>query len=93
MAITRKPQKRAGNGGTPVDIEALINRGGSAATTPPPEAAKPSTPILLRIPGGMMEQLDVVLKARPVKLPRHTWILEAIHEKLSRELPTPGPKS
>jgi len=47
--------------------------------------ARKATPILLRIPSHIKQQLDTVLKARPVKIPRHTWILEAIHEKLVRE--------
>jgi len=91
MAIARKPQAQAA---PTVDVDALINRGGSAAGNPPPEtAAKSPTPILLRIPAEMMNQLDAALKARPVRLPRHTWILEAIHEKLSRDLSPQAPKS
>jgi hypothetical protein len=91
MAIARKPK---GQAAPTVDVEALINRGGSAAGSPSPEAeVKTSTPILLRIPAEMMGQLDAALKARPVRLPRHTWILEAIHEKLSRDLPPQAPKS
>ena len=90
MAIARKPHPIAPT----VDVEALINRGGSAPGSPPPEeAAKSPTPILLRVPAEMMDQLDAALKARPVRLPRHTWILEAIHEKLIRDLPPPAPKS
>ena len=81
MAIARKPQAKP----TPaVDVDALINRGGSP-TPQEPEDDKAPTPILIRIPAGMLAQLDAALKARPVKLPRHTWILEAIHEKLSRD--------
>jgi hypothetical protein len=78
MAITGKPHRPD----PAVDVDALINRGGS----PPEEApGKTSSTILLRLPTGLLEQVDAALKARPVKLPRHTWILEAIHEKLSRE--------
>jgi hypothetical protein len=91
MAIARKPQAQAA---PTVDVDALINRGGSAAGSPPPEVAtKSSTPILLRVPAEMMSQLDAALKARPVRLPRHTWILEAIHEKLIRDLSPPPSKS
>jgi hypothetical protein len=83
MAIARKPHPATEPA---VDVDALINRGGSSPGTPPPESqAKPPTPILLRIPTDMLEQLDAALKARPVRLPRHTWILEAIHEKLTRD--------
>ena len=83
MAITGKPHRTADPA---VDVDALINRGGSPGGAPQEEApGKTSSTILLRLPPGLLEQVDAVLKARPVKLPRHTWILEAIHEKLSRE--------
>jgi hypothetical protein len=85
MAIARKPSRSPAPA---VDVEALINRGGSPTGAPPPEAPSKTTPILLRIPADIMDRLDTALKSRPVKLPRHTWILEAIHEKLTRELPT-----
>ena len=82
MAIARKPNRKVAPA---VDVEALINRGGSPGGTAAREGR--TTPILLRIPAAMMERLDTALKGRPVKLPRHTWILEAIHEKLTRESP------
>jgi hypothetical protein len=87
MAIARKPSRKAASA---VDVEALINRGGSPGGSggrEGPAGATGTTPILLRIPAGMMERLESALKDRPVKLPRHTWILEAIHEKLTRESP------
>ena len=85
MAIARKPQRPAAT--ATVDVDALINRGGSPTGTAGDEERGKTTPILLRIPADIMERLDAALKARPVRLPRHTWILEAIHEKLTRELP------
>lgn len=82
MAITGKPHRPD----PAVDVDALINRGGSPGGAPPEEApGKAASTILLRLPPELLEQVDTALKARPVKLPRHTWILEAIHEKLSRE--------
>jgi hypothetical protein len=86
MAIVRKPHRPAK---AAVDVDALINRGGSSSGAPAEDHAK-AAPILLRIPAGMMKRLDAALKGRPVRLPRHTWILEAIHEKLTRESPTGG---
>jgi len=77
MAIARKPKRK------PVDVDALIQRGGSPGSTRREDAR--ATPILLRLPPEMLERLEAALKSRPVKLPRHTWILEAIHEKLTRE--------
>ncbi|HUB33637.1 MAG TPA: hypothetical protein VMA31_11430 [Bryobacteraceae bacterium] len=84
MAIARKPNRKATSA---VDVEALINRGGSPGGSGPREVQAKTTPILLRLPAGMGERLDAALKNRPVRLPRHTWILEAIHEKLTRESP------
>jgi len=81
MAIARKPSRKAASS---VDVGALINRGGSPGGPQGREGAR-ITPILLRLPPDMLERLDAALKSRPVKLPRHTWILEAIHEKLTRE--------
>jgi len=84
MPIARKPNRPAAT--SAVDVDALINRGGGM----PPGAARSAeggktTSILLRLPAEMVERLDAALKERPVRLPRHTWILEAIHEKLTRE--------
>lgn len=39
----------------------------------------------LRMPADMLEQVDKAVKARPLKIPRHTWLLEAVMEKLVRE--------
>ena len=88
MSITRKPQP-TGSGDEPpkVDIDYLISKGGSV---PNPEPAAGTgklkvTSVILRIPGEIGQRLDQALRARPVRLPRHTWILEAIVEKLDRE--------
>ena len=92
MAITRKPQATTSQS-PPVDVEALINRGGSSPRSAPPDTKPEIVPIQLRLPADMLNQIDSAVKARPVRLPRHTWILEAIHEKLSREMQPPEPKS
>lgn len=81
MAISRKPRPAS----TPeIDVEALINKGGS----PPEKNGKPqegTTPVVLRVPTEMLEQIDTSVKARPIRTPRHTWLLEAVYEKLARE--------
>lgn len=90
MAITRKPKPARSAG--PVDVEALINKGGSVAhpasgSTVSPAvspAVSPVVPVILRLPPGILGQIDEAVKARPVKMPRHTWILEAIVEKLAQ---------
>jgi hypothetical protein len=49
------------------------------------ETGKDPVSVLLKVPAAMLEQVDHAAKSRPVNIPRRTWILEAIHEKLSRE--------
>lgn len=83
MAITRKPQRSPAPA---VDVDALINRGGSPTGAAADDTESKTSPILLRVPSDMLERIDSALRGRPVRLPRHTWILEAIHEKLTREL-------
>lgn len=86
MPITPKPKPSAQSSPL-VDPIVLINRGGSAPAKP--AVAKKhyegTTPVVLRIPDDIFKQLDQTLKLRPLKTPRHSWILEAIWEKLSRE--------
>ena len=84
MAISRKPKDE---NAPAVDVDALILRGGSVAS---PEVrigpkTKDPTPVVLRIPTALLERIDDALEARSVKIPRHTWLLEAVVEKLDRE--------
>jgi hypothetical protein len=82
MAIARKPRSHAGK--PPVDIDELISRGGS------PKRAEQSSDeatvsVVLRIPATMLKEIDAIVKAQPIKTPRHRWLLEALHEKLHRD--------
>lgn len=88
MSITRKPQPAMPAGETPtVDVDYLINKGGSVPHQESTTGAGKLkvTAVILRIPGEIGQRLDQALRARPVRIPRHTWILEAIVEKLDRE--------
>ncbi len=87
MAITRKPKSSAAS--ALVDVDALINKGGSS---PAPAAASTegTAAIVLRVPSAVLTRVDAAVKARPVRTPRHTWLLEAIHEKLEREASSPA---
>jgi hypothetical protein len=39
----------------------------------------------------MLKEIDDAVQNRPYKMPRHLWLLEAIHEKLGRlREPTSG---
>lgn len=84
MAITRKPA--AVRPSSSIDVDDLINRGGSTpARQAEPIASDAIVPVILRLPGSMLKSIDKAVKSRPVRIPRHTWLLEAIYEKLSRD--------
>ena len=77
MAITKKPAPRP-----EAEIAALIQKGGSVPQDAPP---KPTQYLQLRLDRELLGAIDAALQRRKVKIPRHTWILEALHEKLERE--------
>lgn len=89
MAIARKPKAAAP---APVrsepEIEALIARGGGVAAAASATAAAPArtTNVVLRLPPGMVERVDAAVSRRSLRIPRHTWLLEAVLEKLEREM-------
>lgn len=80
MTIARKPKSKPQSS---ADIDVVINKGGSVAKVTR-KKAKVSA-VVVRIPSGILQQLDRMLKAQPIKKSRHMWILEAIAEKLERE--------
>ena len=83
MTITKKPQLAEAKARLPeVEIAALIEKGGSVARQE--GKIKPQF-IQLRLDRELLTSIDAVLHQRKVKIPRHTWILEALYEKLERE--------
>lgn len=86
MAITKKPKPKAEPQG--VDVDALIRKGGGIAgegdAKAQVEASKPAT-VILRLPADVMERVDLAVQSRRVKMPRHTWLLDAVMEKLDKE--------
>ena len=83
MAVTRRPKPALVAATPPVDVEALINKGGSVARAGA-EPAK-TAPVVLRLPPDVLTRIDRAVEARRVKVPRHTWLMEAVIEKLERE--------
>ena len=79
MAITKKPEGNKQKDET--KINAVISKGGSVGKSKPPNHQK----VLLRIPGELLEQIDDALASNTIKVPRNTWILEAVAEKLEKE--------
>ena len=82
MAIARKPKRQVQ--ASEAQIAALIDKGGTAGTQTP-QAPPENLAVALRIPGPLAERLTRALEDNMTRMPRHTWILEAIVEKLDRE--------
>ena len=84
MAVARKPKAKTAT--SEAQIAALIDKGGSSthdSTTQAPAARNMA--VSLRIPVPLAQRLDTFLQGRLIRVPRQTWILEAIVEKLDRE--------
>jgi len=58
----------------------------TAARLKPTETRPKRKGVSLRIPANIMQEINAARKARPVPLDQNTWILEAIHEKATRDL-------
>jgi hypothetical protein len=79
MAISRKPQKNTA--ASEAAIKAVIEKGGSIAKDNPDSEKKN---LQLRLETDLINQIDEIRKKRTIPPSRHTWILEAIHEKLQK---------
>ncbi|MBE9046719.1 hypothetical protein IQ255_20285 [Pleurocapsales cyanobacterium LEGE 10410] len=88
MSISKKP-KTTPSSQSEAEVQALIEKGGSAARQEKKnnnkKQQKDIVPISLRLPRSFSERIETVLEKRALKVPRHTWLLEAIVEKLERE--------
>jgi hypothetical protein len=68
-----------------VDVEALINKGGSVAMPKEPRPKRKDVPVIVRVPSDLLDRIDALVEKRQLRTPRHTWLLEAFLEKASRE--------
>jgi hypothetical protein len=93
MAITKRPAPKDKTAEEPqIDVDALINKGGSIAR---PESSLPkdkpagepekTAVVNLRMPATMLAEIDEILSTKKVRSSRHVWLLEAIWEKVERE--------
>jgi hypothetical protein len=85
--ITRKPSGQQPSMPPPseAEIDALIHKG---LSRPEARAGSPSEEeqqVVLRLPRALLRRVDIAVKQRPLKTPRHRWLMEAILEKLERE--------
>ena len=80
MAVTRKPSVVPEHA-----IEALIAKGGSVATPEPVPLPADVKLVPVRIDTMLLTRIDQAVQAQPIKIPRNTWVLQAILEKLERD--------
>ena len=105
MAISRKPKPQT-TSTNDVDVAALIAKGGSVAsaseelqsttqvTTDSNEnGGKETASFTLRVPSDLLQALDEHRRTQPYKVPRQQWILEAIVQRLEREILKPKEES
>jgi hypothetical protein len=96
MALSKKPVKNT-NPSTSVDVDALINKGGGVPKkiTSAEDAAAPASkkllkggkvPVQLRITPSILDEIDALIATRKIPIARHDWFMEAIGEKMEREL-------
>ena len=78
MTISRKPSTEESK------IKSVIERGGKTAASDDSGQAQKVT-LQLRLKKITIDKIDELLSLRPVRVPRHTWFLEAIVEKIARE--------
>lgn len=80
MVIGRKPSK---TDVSEAAINAIIEKGGSVAQDKNDSGKKN---LQLRLETDLIDQIDKIRRERTIQPSRHTWILEAIYEKLRNEI-------
>ncbi|MEY2833001.1 MAG: hypothetical protein RLZZ574_2260 [Cyanobacteriota bacterium] len=84
MPVSKKPKTKPTK--SEAEVIELIDKGGSPALTATTKKDKRDIiPVSLRLPSELSRRIEAVLQKRAFKLPRHTWLLEAVIEKLERE--------
>src|SRR4051812_47731205 len=83
MAVARRPTARQ-----TVDVDELISKGGSVPSevrSVPDSDNTDNTAVPLRLPRSLLTRVDRAVARQPIKVPRNTWILHALMEKLERD--------
>ena len=82
-AVSRKPKS------SNLNADAFINRGLKTSPEKKPTVDNETevARVQLRLTKGKLREIDEVLNQRKVKVSRHVWLLEAIEEKLEKEMP------
>ncbi len=84
MAVSRKPSPTT-------NATAKQRRSHGTVATPGTGAGADATnggerQVVLRIPEDILNRVDSVVQRKAIRIPRHTWLLEAVVEKLEREV-------
>ena len=67
MAVTRRPKPALVATASPVDVDALISKGGSVARgRAEPAAPAKTAPVVLRLPPDVLSRVDRAVEARRV---------------------------
>lgn len=83
MAISPKPARAPV--AAPADVDALIDRGLKRSEPESEAPAKTEIGVSLVLPTAQDTRIQRARRARPVKISRHQWILEAVEAQLQRE--------
>lgn len=84
-ALSRKPKNQNSH------VDAFIDRGlstGIDEKKPTIDLDTEVSRVQLRLTKGKLREIDEALSQRKVKVSRHVWLLEAIEEKLEKEMST-----
>ena len=97
MPISKKPDKQTLPNSAPTQdekaIQAIIHKGGSVATAKSLQEEDAPKNVQLRLYPDQIEVIDQIIgrnrgQSRRRKQSRHSWLIEAIEEKIDRESPT-----
>jgi hypothetical protein len=84
MALVRPPKSTIER-----RVEELIDKAASAhpsKTANSEQGVGPEqVPVTVRIPAMMLQDIERLVKQRPIKTARHTWLMEALYEKWKKE--------
>jgi hypothetical protein len=80
MAVARRP-----TAGSSVDVDELIGKGGSVPSEARSAPESENTAVPLRLPRALLSRVDRAVAKQPIKVPRNTWILQALIERLERD--------
>lgn len=85
MALTARPKSAPAAAQKDAAVLKIIEKGGSAAKAEDQKGRGLQHPLKFPADAELWERLEFARNKQAIKLPRNTWILQAIHEKLERE--------